>query len=152
MPVDFYRWDNIATNTLLYPKLLHSPPRHSHSIVPDLGNALIKQRKAQCRTGSTVFDPHSALAIAGEHQRAQAQRDMASLQILEHLRQHLVGCLAEELRGGLEYLDLRGRSAPLGSRLEEIHEIRCAVRLYRGANDRIHPSQPLRDVLSHAAD
>jgi hypothetical protein len=34
MPIDFYRWDNIATNTLLYPKLLHSPPRHSHSIVP----------------------------------------------------------------------------------------------------------------------
>jgi hypothetical protein len=55
MPVDFYRWDNIATNTLLYPKLLHSLPRHSHSIVPDLGNALIKRRKAQCRTGSTVF-------------------------------------------------------------------------------------------------
>ena len=34
MPVDFYRWDNIATNTLLYPKLLHSPPRHSHSTAP----------------------------------------------------------------------------------------------------------------------
>ena len=34
LPIDFYRWDNIATNTLLYPKLLHSPPRHSHSIVP----------------------------------------------------------------------------------------------------------------------
>jgi hypothetical protein len=26
MTIDFYRWDNIATNTLLYPKLLHSPP------------------------------------------------------------------------------------------------------------------------------
>jgi hypothetical protein len=34
MTIDFYRWDNIATNTLLYPKLLHSPPRHSHSIAP----------------------------------------------------------------------------------------------------------------------
>ena len=34
MTIDFYRWDNIATNTLLYPKLLHSPPPHSHSIVP----------------------------------------------------------------------------------------------------------------------
>jgi hypothetical protein len=28
---------------------------YSHSIVPDLGNALIKRPKAQCRTGSTVF-------------------------------------------------------------------------------------------------
>ena len=33
MTIDFYRWDNIAINTLLYPKLLHTIPRHSHSIV-----------------------------------------------------------------------------------------------------------------------
>ena len=26
MTIDFYRWDNIATNTLLYPKLLQSLP------------------------------------------------------------------------------------------------------------------------------
>jgi hypothetical protein len=26
MTIDFYRWDNIAANTLLYPKLLHSTP------------------------------------------------------------------------------------------------------------------------------
>jgi len=41
MTIDFYRWDNIATNTLLYPKLLHSPPPHSHSVVLSHGNALI---------------------------------------------------------------------------------------------------------------
>jgi hypothetical protein len=45
MPIDFYRWDNIATNTLLYPKLLHSPPRHSHSILSMHRNALIFIRK-----------------------------------------------------------------------------------------------------------
>ncbi len=41
MTIDFYRWDNIATNTLLYPKLLHHIPPHSHPIVSDHGNALI---------------------------------------------------------------------------------------------------------------
>ena len=45
MTIDFYRWDNIATNTLLYPKLLHSPPRHSHSIVSKYRDALIFIRK-----------------------------------------------------------------------------------------------------------
>jgi hypothetical protein len=45
MPIDFYRWDNIATNTLLYPKLLHGPPRHSHSIILVNDNALICRRK-----------------------------------------------------------------------------------------------------------
>ena len=49
MTIDFYRWDNIATNTLLYPKLLHSPPRHSHSIVlSDSRTALICQRNFFC--------------------------------------------------------------------------------------------------------
>jgi len=41
MTMDFYRWADIATNTLLYPKLLHSPPPHSHSVVLSHGNALI---------------------------------------------------------------------------------------------------------------
>jgi hypothetical protein len=41
MTADFYRWDNIAANTLLYPKLLHSTPPHSHSIVLSHGNALM---------------------------------------------------------------------------------------------------------------
>jgi hypothetical protein len=41
MTIDFYRWDNIATNTPLYPKLLHSTPLYSHSIVLGHGNALI---------------------------------------------------------------------------------------------------------------
>src|SRR4051794_4905598 len=40
MTIDFYRWDNIATNTLLYPKLLHSPPPHSHSILHTDRNSL----------------------------------------------------------------------------------------------------------------
>lgn len=40
MTIDFYRWDNIATNTLLYPKLLHSAPPHSHSIVQYAYNPL----------------------------------------------------------------------------------------------------------------
>jgi len=48
MTIDFYRWDNIATNTLLYPKLLHSPPRHSHSIVLSHRNALIFRGKFFC--------------------------------------------------------------------------------------------------------
>jgi hypothetical protein len=40
-----YCWDNIAASTLLYPKLLHSSPRHSHSILSAHRNTLIFQRK-----------------------------------------------------------------------------------------------------------
>jgi hypothetical protein len=46
MTIDFYRWDNIATNTLLYPELLHSPPRHSHSIVLGHRKMLIQRCKS----------------------------------------------------------------------------------------------------------
>jgi hypothetical protein len=40
-----YRWDNVAFGTLLYPILLHSTPRHSHSILSMHRNALIYKRK-----------------------------------------------------------------------------------------------------------
>jgi hypothetical protein len=69
MPIDFYRWDNIATNTLLYPKLLHSPPPHSHSIVLSHDNALIFQRKFFPRTmKNRLPDPSEirALEFKGE--------------------------------------------------------------------------------------
>ena len=34
MPIAFYRWDNIAANTLLSPKLYSAVPLpHSHSMV-----------------------------------------------------------------------------------------------------------------------
>ena len=45
MPITFYRWDNIAANTLLSPRLLRSTPRHSHSIVHVKSSALIFLRK-----------------------------------------------------------------------------------------------------------
>jgi hypothetical protein len=32
--IDCYRRDNIASNKLPYPTLLHNTPSHSHSIVP----------------------------------------------------------------------------------------------------------------------
>jgi hypothetical protein len=64
MTIDFYRWDNIATNTLLYPKLLHSPPRHSHSMVLSDDNTLIYQLKffpATARTDSPTRQKFCAL-------------------------------------------------------------------------------------------
>ena len=45
MTIDFYRWDNITTNTLLYPKLLHSTLPHSLSIILSYRNVLNFQRK-----------------------------------------------------------------------------------------------------------
>jgi hypothetical protein len=64
MPIDFYRWDNIATNTLLYPKLLHSPPPHSHSIVLSDGSALIFQRNFFLRTKKNRLpDPPKICAL-----------------------------------------------------------------------------------------
>jgi hypothetical protein len=44
MTIDFYRWDNVTTNTLLYPKLLHSTLPHSHSIILSYRNVLNFQR------------------------------------------------------------------------------------------------------------
>lgn len=53
MTIDFYRWDNIATNTLLYPKLLHGTPPHSHSIVRGHVNHLNSFAKIFFRSNTT---------------------------------------------------------------------------------------------------
>jgi hypothetical protein len=62
--VELYRWDNIATDTLLYPMLLHSTLRHSHSIVSTHRNALILCRKFfPCAAKDRLADPSEIRAL-----------------------------------------------------------------------------------------
>jgi|SRR5580704_11290792 hypothetical protein len=97
MPIDFYRWDNIATNTLLYPKLLHSPPRHSHSILSMQRNALIYKRKIFLLTVETRPSSRQNFSLLISKEKSRDSNSVRFRRLSTTIGQFFASSIAERL-------------------------------------------------------